>query len=197
MPIDIQDGDMNQDGSITIKVDGKSVKFVRESDLGSVKVALEKRESEVTDLQAKLATANDKYNSEHQELLKERASKEELEKSAGEANTLKATVTELQSKLAETEKSSGDLSSKYTERLRSQLATSYKVDPEKIKDKSLADLELMEQTLSLVGPSINPANYDGKGGASGPTPEDLTGKSPMALATMGYEESGKSKKKEE
>lgn len=179
----------NSDGSITIKgEDGKNVKFVKESDLGAVKVQLKDKEGEVTKLQTDLAGTTTKYDTAHQDVLKERAAKEQLEKDAREAGTFKTKMEELTTELAGLKTSSGETATKLTERLRNQLITLYKVPEDKLKDKALADLETIESTLQLTGVATVPANYDGKTGGSGGGADDLKGKSPLALATMGYAE---------
>ena len=194
MTIEAQAGDIAQDGSVTIKVDGKNVKFVKESDLGAVKSALTGKETEVSKLQADLATANTKYDTEHQETLKERAARETAEKDSKENATLKTQVGELTTKVADLTKVGGEHANKLTEQTRSRLITGYKIDAEKIKDMALEDLERTEANLILVGAKPTPANYDGRGAGGEGTPSSLEGKSPLALAVMGYEESNKSKK---
>jgi len=182
---------VNADGSISVKEDGKSIKYVKESDLGAVKVLLKDKEGEVSKLQADLASANTKYDEAHQEVLKERAAKQLLEKDATEVAGLKEKATSLETQLADLTKVSGETATKLTERLRSQLQTLYKVDGDKLKDKALADLETIESSLQLAGVIPAPANYDGKGGGGTGGNDDLQGKSPLALATMGYEKSQK------
>jgi len=186
---DNQGFEANQDGSITIELDGKKVKFVKESDLGAVKAALKEKDSEVIKLQTDLAGVNTKYDTEHQDLLKERASKSELEKVAGESTTLKQQVEDLTKNLAGVKEASGGFESKLAERLRSRLTQGFKIDSEKIKDKSLTELESMEQTLALTGYQETPANYDSKSGVGGYDSNELQGKSPLTLAAMGYAES--------
>ncbi len=180
---------VNQDGSITIEQEGKKTKFVKESDLGAVKAALKEKETELATFQTNLANTNTKYDTEHQELLKERASKEELEKSAKEGVTLKTQVADLTKQMADLKGVSGSVETKLAERIRRQLAEGYKIDPEKIKGKALNDLENMEQTLSITGYKPAPANYDGSGGNR--SASNLEGKSPLSLFTMGYEEKAK------
>ncbi len=182
----------NTDGSITIKgEDGKNVKFVKESDLGAVKVQLRDKEGEVTKLQTDLAGATTKYDTAHQDVLKERTAKEQLEKDAQEAGTFKTKMEELTTELAGLKTSSGETTTKLTERLRTYLETAYKVPKEKLEGKALSDLETIESTLQLTGVATVPANYDGKGGGGGNGADDLKGKSPLALATMGYAEKEK------
>ena len=184
---DNQGFETNRDGSITIEIEGKKVKFVKESDLGAVKAGLQEKETEITKLQTSLADANAKYDSEHQELLKVRTSHGELEKSAGESATYKQQVEDLTKQMAGLKETSGTLESKYAERLRSQLIQGYKIDQEKIKDKGLADLENMEQTLNLTGYKPAPANYDGKGGGTGPV-SSLQGMGALKLFEEGYKD---------
>ena len=184
----------NSDGSVSIKADGKTVKYVLESDLGAVKAQLKDKDSENTKLITDLASANTKSENSHQEVLKERAAKEQFEKSAGEATSLKTKVDELTVQVTDLNKVGGERDNKLTERLRKVLTEGYKVDKEKIKDKTLSDLESIESTLVMTGVQAAPANYDGKGAGGSNTPEDLKGKSPLALATMGYADNGKNDK---
>jgi len=180
---------VNTDGSLSIKgEDGKTAKYVKESDLGAVKSQLKDKEGEVIKLQTDLAGATTKYDTAHQDVLKERAAKELLEKDAQEAGTFKTKVAELETQLAGLKTSSGETATKLTERLRTQLMAQYKITEDKLKDKALADLETMESTLQLTGVATVPANYDGKSGGGGNGADDLKGKSPLALATMGYSE---------
>jgi len=180
----------NQDGSISIKMDGKTLKYVLESDLGAVKGALKDKESEISKLQAELAGTVSKYDTAHQDVLKERAAKELLEKDAKEGAGYKEKLTELETKLADLSKVSGETQTKLTERLREHLKTTYKIDEAKLVDKALSDLENIESTLQLTGAVPAQANYDGKGGNGGGA-SSLEGKSPLALATMGYEQRNK------
>ncbi len=189
MTIEAQANDISQDGSVTIKVDGKSTEYVKKSDLGAVKVQLKDKETEVSTLQTKLADANTKFDTEHQEVLKVRTASGQFEKDAGKSATLTTEVEGLKTKMADLEKAGGERDTKLTERLRNILTTGYKIDAEKIKDMPLEDLEKTEQTLILTGVQPAPANYDGKGGGGQAGPGGLEGKSPLALATMGYEAS--------
>lgn len=189
--LEAQTSDLNQDGSITIKVGDKDVQFVKESDLGAVKANLANKESEVSKLQLDLTTANTGKDESHQSMLKEKAARELLEKDVTTLGTTKEALTKLEAEMADAVKVSGDVSTKLTDRVRKYLIDSYKIDADKIKDKSLVDLEQIETTLTLTGAVPSPANYDGKG--NGGAPAGLEGKSPLALATMGYEQSGKSK----
>ena len=187
MTIEVQANDITQDGSIKLTVDGKTITFVKESDLGAVKAQLKDKDSEVSTLQSSLATANTKADESRQDVLKERASKKTFEEEAGKSATLVTEVEGLKTKVADLEKVGGERDTKLSERLRNILTTGFKIDLEKIKDMPLGDLEKTEQTLILTGVTPTPANYDGKGGGGGNT-DELKDKSPMALAAMGYAE---------
>ena len=186
MTIEATAGDIAQDGSISIKVDGKTVKYVLGSDLGAVKSASEGKDSEISKLQASLATANTKYDTEHQETLRERAAKETAEKTSGESATLQTKVEELTTEVAGLKTSGGEQLTKLTERVRKGLVDGYKIDADKVKDMALEDLEKTESNLILIGAKPAPADYDGKGGSGGGSAGDLEGKSPLQLAVMGY-----------
>ena len=188
MSIEVQADSLNQDGSVTIKVDGKDVKFVKEADLGAVKVQLKDKETEITGLQTKLTDANTKFDTEHQSLLQERTAKEQFEKTAGESETHKTKAEELTTEVANLKKVGGENETNLAERIRTTLVAGYKVDAEKIKEMPLAELVTTENTLRLTGPGTPiPANYDGKGTGGSPGANDLTGKSPLQLAQMGYD----------
>lgn len=177
MSIDAQADNFNQDGSITLKVDGKDTKYVKESDLGAVKGAAETAkgtyEGQISVLQTNLATANTAKDESHQNLLKERTAKEQFENEAKESATHKTRVGELETEVTGLKESSGQLRTKLTDRIRGILTEGYKVDAEKIKDMALEDLEKTEGTLLLTGAKPAPANYDGKDG--GGTPPAMLG----------------------
>ncbi len=185
--LEIQASDHNTDGSLTIKLDGKDIKYVLQSDLGAVKASLKTSEGEVSTLQTSLATANVKADESHQEVLKERTARQSFETEAGKSTALVTEVEGLKTKVTDLEKVGGEQSTKFTERLRTILTDGYKIDPEKIKDFTLPQLEQTEQTLLLTGAKAQPANFDGPGGGNG-SAGNLQGKSPMSLAVLGYSE---------
>lgn len=192
MGIEATAGDHNQDGSIGIKVDGKTIKYVLESDLGAVKASLRDKEGEVSTLQANLATSNTKFDTEHQSVLQERAAKEVAETAGKEGATLKTRVGELETEVTGLKTSSGGLTTKLTDQTRSRLVNGYKIDAEKVKEMTLDDLEKTEANLILVGAKPAQANYDGKNGPDN-VPTDTKGMSPLSVAAKAYEEGGKSK----
>ncbi len=177
---------LNQDGSLSIKdPDNKTVKYVKEADLGAVKVQLKDSQASVTKLQTDLADATTKFDTEHQVVLQERVAKEQLEKDAKEGTGLREKVTGLETELTDLKKASGDATTKLTEQLKASLKATYKIEDEKLADKALVELESIQSALQLTGAVPASANYDGKGGGEGAG--DLAGKSPLALAALGYE----------
>ncbi len=192
MTIEAQANDIAQDGSIKIKVDGKEVKYVKESDLGAVKGALSTKDGEVTKLQADLATANTKASESHQDVLKGRAALEVAEKGSGESATLKTKVGELETKVADLEKAGGETATRLTDRVRSTLVDGFKIPEDKVKDMALDALEQTEKTLILTGAKPASANYDGKGGGGeGGASAFPDGMSPLQRATALYNENDK------
>ena len=190
MPEDNQAFVVNTDGSADLTIEGKKVRFVKESDLGAVKSALKDRETELSTTQANLATANSKYDTEHQVVLQERVAKEQLEKDAKEGTTLKTKVVELETEVADLKKVGGEINTKLTEQLRTTLKTTYKIEEAKLEGKALTELENIHNALQLTGVAPAAANYDGKGGGDG-AGSDLAGKTPLQLAALGYELSEK------
>jgi hypothetical protein len=185
----------NADGTISIVVDGKTIKYAKNEDLLTVKGSLERAETKLskleTDMNTKLADANTAKDEAHQKMLQEQTAREAAESSAKESGTLKEQVTDLTAKLEEANKNVTGVTEKLTTRVRSILTEGFKVDADKIKDMDLGGLEQTESALILTGAKPAPANYDGKGGGGSGDNGNLEGKSPLALATMGYENSNK------
>jgi len=186
--LEIEATELGQDGSVELKVGGKKLRFVRESDLGAIKSAKEKMEEELEKLRTNLSTRTTEANEKHQELLKAQAIIEQSASLTTERDQLKASLEEMQSKVATLEESSGKTTQELAEMYRRELVTNYKVNADKIKDAPLETLRGHRATLSLLDTSSAPANYDGAGVAGG-APTSLTGKSPLQLATLGYEQS--------
>lgn len=166
----------NADGSVTIKMEGKDTKFVKESDLLTVKGASEQvrkeYEDKVTKYQTDLAEANRKHDELHQTLLQKDAALEQLQTKAEEHDTLTTKVGELQSQLSAADENRRKTEEELLGIKRSTFSTTYKVDPEKVKEMSLDQLREAEKNFNLVGFQSNPnqpARYDGGGGGSGAT----------------------------
>ncbi len=190
--LEVQASEMNQDGTITLKVGGTEIQFAKQSDLGAVKAAQTKAETDVAQLRTDLATSNTSKDESHQNYLKEKAAKETLETGVAEHTTTKTALADMETKMADLTKVSGESSTELTDRIRKVLTDGWKIDAEKIKDMPLADLKQTEATLILTGKLPAPANYDIAPGNGG-SPAKLEGKSPFQLAQIGYEEGGKSK----
>ena len=172
---------LNQDGTITINLDGKSTRFAKESDLLAVKgaseTALKEYESSQSKYQTDLAEANRVKDETRQELLKERAAKEQMEKDSLEAATLRTKVGELETESASQKEARGKLEEELTGIKRIVLTKDYKVDEAKVKDMNLDQLRETEKIFGVVGFSPKPAqaaNYDGGPGAPGGAGTPLT-----------------------
>jgi len=162
------------DGSIKITVDGKSVKYVKESDLLTVKGASEQSrndyENQLAKHQADLAEANRLHDETKQTLLQERAAKEQLEAKAQEAATLTTKVGELEGQLNAAKTSGEELTNELLGIKRTTFVEQFKVDPEKVKEMDLNQLRDAEKHFTLVGFSpapSQPARYDGGTGGVG------------------------------
>lgn len=180
------------DGSIKIQVDGKSVKYVKESDLLTVKGASEQARKEYEDQlskhQADLATANSKYDELRQASLQKDAALEQLQTKANEHATLTTKVGELESQLTAADEKRRTLEDELLGVKRDTFVKAYKVDPDKVKDMSLDQLREAEKSFGMVGFNANPkqpANYDGGaggGGGTAPVTPIEQAKSEIALA---------------
>lgn len=186
-----QAGDFNQDGSITIEIDGQKIKFVKDSDLQAVKGGAKEVETERDSLRTQLATANSKYDSEHQSLLQLRTSHAELEKQVASNATTQEQLNALTSERDSLKESVTSYETKLTDRLKGILTTGYNVGTEKLEGKTLADLENMESVLTETGHNPKPANYDGAGVPGGGTGSNKPFANPLQGAIAAYESSNK------
>ena len=164
---------VNQDNTISISVEGRPIRYAKESDLLTVKGASEtarrEHETSTAKYQADLAEANRVTGETHQTLLQERAAKEQFEKDSKELPTLRTRVGELELESAGHKTARGKAEEELTGLLRAQFGTKYHVDPEKIATMTLDQLREAERNFVTVGftPTIAPANYDKNGGGGG------------------------------
>lgn len=168
----------NNDGSIDIPVDGKSIRFVKESDLLAVKGSSEAKvrewDNEKASFNTQLAEANRLRDETHATLLQEQAAKELLVKTQADYDTHKRRVGELETEVGSHKESVGKLEKELTERLRHSLVNVYGASETAIKDKTLDQLRNLEDAARIIGPRVKPAKYDG--GPSGPgegAPDEL------------------------
>jgi len=163
----------NEDGTISITVEGRPIRYAKESDLLTVKGASEtarrEYETNLAKYQADLANANRITGETHQTLLQERAAKEQFEKDSKELPSLRTRLGELETESAGHKTARGKAEEELTGLLRAQFGTKYHVDPEKIATMTLDQLREAERNFVTVGftPVIAPANYDKNGGGGG------------------------------
>ena len=150
MVIEATSGDVTKEGTISVTVDGVSTNFVREVDFGAVKGAREKAESQVSTLQANLTEANRLKDEAHQNTLKERAAKETAEAKGIEGATHQTRVGELETEVKTLKESLTTYNTSKETALRKSLSEKRKVPEDKIKDKTLAELESIEASFSLT-----------------------------------------------
>jgi len=172
----------NQDGSVDLPVDGKPIRFVKESDLLAVKGGAETKGKEWDAKEAgfntQLAEANRLREEEHQTLLKAQAEHEQLVAKYNDYDATKTRVGELEKESAGHKERSTKLETELAERLRTGLVTYYGATAEALKDKTLDQLRSIEEAAKLIkgNGSGGKARYDGGGGSSS-TPE-----SPLDMA---------------
>jgi len=162
----------NQDGSWTFSDGTNNTKYVKESDLLAVKGGAESKEKEYQSQITNLIKERDDAHSNH---LKAQAALEQSETRFKEYEPFKTQLTEAQAKLTAADDGSKKLKEKLLGRVKSTL-TSLGVKDELIKDKTLEELEHIEETARLLGGNggngKRPANFDtGGSGSSGTAPE--------------------------
>ena len=178
----------NEDGTISIKdTDGKEVRYAKESDLLAVKGSREAAEDRAKELEASSKDgekAVEQLESTRQELLRAEAEKERLQ---GIVDSGTATAAELEQAKAdlETAKKSGEeLSKGLLELQRTMIVSTYGVPKATVEEKSSEELKVYAQALAdVTGKQLG--NYAAGGGSGG---GDLSGKSPLELAIMAYEQ---------
>ncbi|KKN81712.1 hypothetical protein LCGC14_0316240 [marine sediment metagenome] len=165
----------NSDGSVTVTVEDKTTRFVKESDLLAVKGSSETEktrfEGVVSDLQTKLADSTRLHNEVRASLVTEQASKETLDSKLQEATAAVGKVGELQDKLTAAEGREQDVTALLLGRVKTDLLQRG-IPEEKLKDSDLTALRSIEDALNLVPgkqpADKKPANYIPDGGGGGP-----------------------------
>jgi len=168
----------NNDGSIDIPVDGKPVRFVKESDLLAVKGGAESKvkewENEKSKLLTQVAEANRLRDESHTNLLQAQATKEQLEARYSDYDTHKTRVSELEKELGSHKENIGKAEKELADRIRANLL-GYGAKEDSLKDKTLDQLRNLEEAAKLFGNNKGgkPARYDGGTGgpAGGGVPE--------------------------
>ena len=166
------DLNFNQDGSVDLPIDGKPIRFVRESDLLAVKGGSDAKtkewENEKATFSTQLAEANRLRDETHQQLLQERASRELMTSKYSDYDTFKTKVGELEKELGTHKESVGKYEKELAGRIRHNLINIHGAKEDAIKDKDLTQLRNLEEAASLFGGKApaKPARYDG--GSGGP-----------------------------
>jgi len=151
--------------------DGTVIKVVPEADLLAVKHGAEKEMGEV---KSQLQIAQEQLNAvtkhrdeTHANLLQAQAAKEQLEEQIKEGVVTKAQAEELQTKLIAKEQLVGNLNTKLLDLKRVNVSTAYGVNMSTLQEKTMEQLESLEEALKLVGKPAKPATVDFAGGGGG------------------------------
>ena len=185
-------GVVGEDGAVTVKdSEGKEIRYAKESDLLAIKGSRD-------DLQTKLAAAEAAKGTTNEAIVADAEKKVDEAKNAqlkaeAEVETLSAKIKEhtgtteqlekLQKELVTAQEAGKSSATELLELRRTFIINTYKVPPETVKEKDLAQLTTYEEALKSVISSLG-GNYAFGGGGGGANA--LEGKSPMELAQMGY-----------
>lgn len=163
----------NPDGSVVLPVDGKKVRFVKESDLLAVKGGAEGKEKEWNDKEAgfntQLAESNRLREETHQTLLQAQAERDSLKEQYQDYDTHKSRVGELETELGSHKEKLAITELALAQRMHQALVGAGATE-ESLKDKTLDQLRSLEEAAKIFGREVvpKPAHYDnGKQGASG------------------------------
>ena len=194
MPEDLK---FNSDGSTDLIMEGKPIRFVKESDLLAIKSGRESAErvwgDKEVQFNTQLTEANRLREESHQQLLQAQAAKEQLAEQHKDYDTFKTKVGELETELGSHKERLTSAETELAERYRQSLVVVGATE-DSLKDRTLDQLRSLVDAAKIFGKELKiPANYDGGKQPGGGT-QDLTGVRPMELARRGYEESGKSKR---
>jgi len=166
----------NQDGSVDLPVDGKPIRFVKETDLLAVKGGVQSREKEWNDKEAwfntQLAETNRLREETHQTLLQTQAERDNLKERYKDYDTDKKRVGELETELGSYKERLTKAETVLAERMRQALVGAGATE-EQLKDKTLDQLRSLEDAAKIFGREVKsqPANYDGGKAGGGSAPE--------------------------
>jgi hypothetical protein len=159
---------VNQDGSVVVPIEGKPVRFVKESDLLAVKGGAEKVKSDFDALTNQHSTVvNDwtgKFNAEHQAHLQTQAAHEQLKTTAKDLESKAARLADLEKDITAAKESGKQLSDKLLGRVKASL-TSLGLKEDVFKDKNLNQLEEMENLAAAMGKQPGKPVFDRGSGA--------------------------------
>ena len=160
----------NKDGSVDLPVEGKPIRFVKESDLLAVKGGAESKQkewdTEKTTLSNQLTEVSKLRDETHQKFLQAQAEKEQLAEKYKDYDTWKSKVGEQEKSLKDIQDTLKKHQEELMSRVKSGLIASG-VKEESLKDKTLDQLRNLEEAAKLFGAGKQgkPASYDrGTGG---------------------------------
>ena len=147
--------------------DGEGKKLVPESDLLAIKKGLgEQLDRAKAELEATKKAADDHY----QNLLTERASKEEIQKSLQTAQEAAKSLEQLKAELEAAKKGSEQSTKALLDFRRQYLINLYNVPKDAVEGKGQQELDSLEQALKIVGAKRGSGIDTGAGGgAKAPT----------------------------
>ena len=138
----------NKDGSIDIPVEGKPIRFVKESDLLAVKGGAEEKAKEWVTKEStysnQISEVTKLRDEAHQNFLKAQAEKEQLVGQYKDYDTHKARVGELEKDIENHKKSLKSYQEELASRVKNSLL-SLGAKEESLKDKSLDQLRSLEE----------------------------------------------------
>ena len=177
-----------KDGALTIKdTEGKEVRYAKESDLlaikGSRDALQEKLGAAEKSKSAETVEADKRADDAIQQRVMAEAKVESLMEQIKEHTGTTEELAKLKTELETAQTAEKGLATKLLDLRRTFIVGAYKVPPETVNEKDLAQLELFEEALKAVVGS-GAGNYAFGGGGGGANV--LEGKSPMELAQMAY-----------
>lgn len=178
----------NKDGSVDLPVEGKPIRFVKETDLLAVKGGAETKEREWVAKEqtytTQLTEATRLRDETHQNFLRAQAEKEQLVTQYKDYDTFKTKVGELEKSVKEHQTS--------LQKHQEELAITYKteliskgVKEESLKDKTLDQLRNLREAAKLFSGTIpKGANFDRGTGGGGSVPESQTERAHRIIAAQ-------------
>lgn len=163
----------NNDGSVDLPVEGKPIRFVKESDLLAIKSGKEQAEKGWGEKEAQfntqLAEANRLREESHQQLLQAQAASEKLVEQYKDYDTHKTRVGELEKELGSHKERLTGYEKELVGRIHQSLV-GVGATEDNLKDKTLDQLRSLEEAAKVFGKEFKvvPARYDGgKAGGGG------------------------------
>lgn len=164
----------NKDGSVDIPVEGKPIRYVKETDLLAVKGGAETKvrewETKEASFNTQLAEANRLREETHQASLKAQADLENTTKKFSDYDAVKTKAGELEKELGSHKERLSQVEKDIAERIKHNLINNYGATEEVLKDKNLSQLRNLEEAAAIVGKKGGKANYDGGRAPGGQQP---------------------------